>query len=335
MKRKASPLLIGAFAAAGLALLALALITVAGNNLFTRKARAVMHFSGSVYGLEVGAPVVFRGVRVGSVASIEVFYDSRNDSFSIPVVAELDGDAITGLDGRHVDRDVALALPALVQRGLSAQLAMQSLLTGLLYVDLDLRPVRGSTRGTYRGLVEIPTTATAIQALKSQLDGMDFRRVAEDLSTIAASARALVTGPELKQALADLAQLTANVRRVSERLDRRVDPLADELQRSLVALRSAFDRVGSAAQNVGGTAGRLDALLAPGSPLVQNLNRAVDEVARSAASLREATDGDSTLRRGSERALADLSRAARALRDLAEALEQQPDALLRGRRVPP
>ena len=76
-------------------------------------------------------------------------------------------------------------------------------------------------------------------------------------------------------------------------------------------------------------------LLAPDAPLVQNLQRAVDEVGRSAASLREATADDSSLRLGADRALDDLSRAARALRDLAETLEQQPDSLLRGREVKP
>lgn len=341
MKRKASPVLIGAFVVAGLALLAAAIIAVAGNRLFAHKGRAVMHFSGSVYGLQEGAPVVFRGVRVGSVASIEVYYDRRSDSFSIPVVAELDGDAVSGLDGRHTDRDVALALPALVQRGLTAQLQMQSLLTGQLYVDLDLRPQRGTTTGgSYHGAVEIPTAPTAIQALKSQLEGMDFRRLADDLSAIAASARAVVAGPELKQAMGDLAQITANVKRVSERLDKRVDPLADELQRSLATARTALERMGQAAQQVGGSAERVGrasdnvgALVAPDAPLVRNLQRAVDEVARSAMSLRQATAGDSTLMRGSERALADLSRAARALRDLAEAIEQQPESLLRGRKV--
>jgi paraquat-inducible protein B len=302
-----------------------------------------MHFTGSVYGLQVGAPVVFRGVRVGSVESIEVFYDRATDTFSIPVVAELDGDAVGGLDGRRASSDVALALPALVKRGLTAQLAQQSFLTGLLYVDLDLRPQRtGSLRGTYRGAPEIPTSATAFQALKSQLEGMDFRRITEDLSAIAASARSVVagSGPQLKQALDDLTVIAATVRRLSERLDKRVDPLAADLQRSMASARAALDRVGRAADGVDDTAGRLGvasdrigALVAADAPLVANLQRAVDEVARTAAALRQATSGDSTLVNGTTRAMQDLSNAARALRDLAEALEAQPESLLRGRKV--
>jgi len=342
MKRKASPALIGAFVVAGLAVLVVAIIALAGNKLFTRKERAVMHFTGSVYGLQVGAPVVFRGVRVGSVSSIEVFYDRKSDSFSIPVVAELDGDAVSGLDGQRADADVALALPALVQRGLSAQLAMQSLLTGLLYVDLDLRPQRtAATRGAYRGLTEIPTSATAIQALKNQFEGMDFRKVAEDLSAIAASARAVASGPQLAQALTDLADIAATVKRVSDRLDKRVDPLANDLQASLATARTALQRLGDAAGSIddtsrrlGRTSDRVADLVAPDAPLVQGAQGALGEVGRAAAALRDATGGDSTLVRSTERTLQDVSRAARALRDLAETLEQQPDALLRGRQGP-
>lgn len=340
-RRRAHPVWIGGFVAVGLALVVVALAVLGGGKPFTRKERAVMHFSGSVYGLQVGAPVVFRGVRVGSVASVGVFYDRASDSFSIPVVVELEGDAVGTFEsgtegGGQAQRTVPLRLPALVQRGLSAQLAMQSLLTGLLYVDLDLRPGRPAhTRGTYRGAVEIPTTASGIQALKGQLEGVDLGRIADDLSAIAASARALAAGPELKQALADLAQIAGNAKRVSARLDRRLDPLADELQRSLVATRATLERIGQAAEGVGGAAAGARTLLAADSPLMTDLRAAAEAVATSAASLRQATGPEAPLVRGGETALADLSRAARALRTLAESLEQQPESLLRGRQAVP
>jgi paraquat-inducible protein B len=122
---------------------------------------------------------------------------------------------------------------------------------------------------------------------------------------------------------------------VATKLDKRIDPLANELQRSLVATRTAMDGLDQAAGSVNKTSDQVGELLAPNAPLVQNLQRAADEVGRSAASLREATADDSSLRLGADRALDDLSRAARALRDLAETLEQQPDSVLRGRKVAP
>lgn len=342
MKKRPSPTLIGAFVVGGLALVAAAIITVAGNELFTRKEHVVMHFSGSIYGLQVGAPVVFRGVRVGSVSSIRVLYDKASDSFSIPVLAELERNAVLGLDGKPGEGDPALALPTLVQRGLRAQLSMQSLLTGLLYVDLDLRPGRpAALRGSYNGAMEIPTADTAIQNLKQQLDGMDFRRLFDDVATIAASARSLVGGPQLKTALDDLAQITGHLKRVSARLDQRVDPLTDEAERTLAGARTAFDRLGGAADGVRTTAQRLEtasdrlaALLAPDSPLMRQLQLSAEEVAQTAGAVRQATASDAPLMLNTERALQDVSRASRALRELAELLEQHPEALLRGRPGP-
>jgi paraquat-inducible protein B len=131
------------------------------------------------------------------------------------------------------------------------------------------------------------------------------------------------------------------VKHLSERLDKRVDPLVDDVQQTLGAARSAVQALGTAARSVDNTAGRLGvagdraaALLDPDSALLQQLQRAAGAVAQSAQSLSQATSQDSTLVRHSEQALQDLSRAARALRDLAEALEQRPESLLRGREVP-
>ncbi len=351
MARKASPTLIGAFVVAGLALLAAAIVFVAGNDLFKRKERAVMYFRGSIYGLQVGAPVVFRGVRVGSVTSLEVVYDRANDRFVIPVVAELERDAVRGIDGprgRTAKSDDAPALEALVQRGLRAQLQMQSLLTGLLYVDIDLPAQRtpavtAAQNGQENAVVisnavEIPTADTAVQALKNQLEGVDLRRLLDDVSAIAASARTLVSGPELRTALDDLQAITGNVKRLTARLEQRVDPLAAAANNALARTDRAAQRVGDAADEVSATAKSLtrtsDSLgqaVAPDSVLMGKVHSAATEVATAAAALRGAAGSDDGVVRQTTRAMQDLSRAARALRELADSLERQPQSLLRGR----
>lgn len=365
-RRTANPTLIGAFVVGGLALLAVAVIATAGNRLFARKERVVMHFSGSVYGLREGAPVVFRGVEVGNVTSIRVAYDQRSGQYQIPVEADLNGQAVRGLQGPSGSADGANVLSTLVQqRGLSAQLSMQSLLTGQLYVDLDLRPGQpasgpsANTGGSPAsappgpaaealavardGPVEIPTVPNALQALKNQFDGVNLRAVADDLSAIAASARTLVTGPELKQTLANVAEISRQVAQLSARLDKRIDPLADELQQTLGATRGAMQRVGDAAVGVQDSAGRMGAgiaagadqvraLLAPGAPLPRQLEQAAAELARTAQALREAAGQGQTLVPQAERTLQDLSRAARALRELSDTLSQQPESVLRGLR---
>ena len=344
---KANPTLLGAFVVGGVLLLLAGLIAAAGGSLFTRRDRVVMLFDGSTYGLQVGAPVVFRGVRLGSVATIGLLYDPTSDSFRVPVVAELERNMVKTLLAEGSNASPTLGLPALVAKGLSAQLSMQSLLTGQLYVDLDLRPARPlqTLPALHRHLapdaLEIPTTTTAIQNLKNQLDTVDFRRLLDDVGAIATSARSLVAGPQLKQALDDLAQITGNVKRLTARLDQRVDPLAQAAQGALGAAQQALgrlgeasERTGSAANKVGLAADRVGALADPAAPLLLRVQQTADELARTASALRSQTAADAPTVQQLGRTLQDVSQAARAVRELAELLDRQPDALLRGRGTP-
>jgi paraquat-inducible protein B len=329
---------IGLFAIGGLGLLIAAVVVVFGGRLWADKERAVMHFSGSVYGLQVGSPVVFRGVRMGSVTAIGITHEAGR--FAVPVVVEVDPERIHERGADVATRTVSLV--ALVERGLSAQLATHSLLTGQLYVDLDLRqPGQPAVRNA-QGLVEIPTSLTRFQSLQDQLDRVDLSRMSADLSATLAAARGLVAGPEVKQTLAELAQASASLARLAATLDRRLPALADAAQGTLkqadqaaARVGSAADRTGSAADRVGSAADRAEALLAPGSPLLTRVQQAADELGRSATALREATADESATVQGVQRAMADLSRAARSVRELADAIEQQPQSLIRGRPAAP
>lgn len=338
MKRhRASPSVIGAFVVGGLAVLAAALIALPGRHWFDRPQRVVMFFSGSVFGLQKGAPVVFRGVRVGDVTDISVHYDAKTDSFAIPVLAELDDDAVRGLEGRFTHDDIGHALPVLIKRGLTAQLGTQSLVTGQLYVDLDFRSKpAGVTRGGYDGdATEIPTSATAFQALKNQLESVDLRKILDDLSQIANSARTLIAAPELKQGLKDFAATAGHARALAAQLERRAAPLTRGAERAMASVDRAGDKVSTAADKLGVGADKASALLDPQGPVVPELQRTLAELQRASASLRDAADTDGPLLQQTERTMRDLSAAARALRQLAGTLDAQPEALLRGRKPDP
>lgn len=367
MTARPNALRVGLFAVLGLALLAAAVVAVLGVQVFKSGERVVMHFSGSVYGLQVGAPVVFRGVRLGAVRSIGVA--QVNGQFAAPVVAELDAaqvhalvGSVGGVVGAAGSPGQSRALQMLLQQGLSAQLATQSLLTGQLYVDLDLRAAaraahaaRALTPEPARsdGLLEIPTALTRFQSLQEQLDRVDVNRMSQDLGATLAAARGLVAGPEMKQTLAELTQASAALARLATQLDQRLPALADSargtLQRAGDAsarvgtaadrlterVGSAADRLGQASDRVGAAAGQAEALLAPGSALYSSVRGAADELARTASALRAATAEDGASLQGVQRALADVSRAARAVRELADQIEQQPQSLIRGREASP
>ena len=328
---------IGLFAIGGLTLLVAAVALLFGSRWLSPTEPAVMHFKGSIYGLQLGSPVVFRGVRLGSVKSMALAQEKGQ--LAVPVEIELESQRLEALLGGNARGREALAL--LVIKGLSAQLATHSLLTGQLYVDLDLRPALAPEAVAAEGLIEIPTTLTRFQSLQDQLDRFDLGRMSEDLTAMLAAARATLTGPELKKTLGELSQASASLSRLLATLDRRAPALTDAAQGTLAQAGKASDRVGSAADRVTGAADRISAAaelaesaLQPGSPLMASVQKAADELARSAAALRSATSDDSASVQSVQRAMGDVSRAARSVRELADLIEQQPQSLIRGRNPP-
>jgi paraquat-inducible protein B len=358
---------VGLFALAGLVLLGLALAT-AGGRWFTAKERAVMRFQTSVYGLQVGAPVVLRGVQVGQVIAIGLAPSGASSGLSgiaLPVTAEFDTELLRPLlqppadataSASAVTHDAA-ALPALIARGLVARLATQSLLTGLLYVDLDLGSATSASAAAPpaaagRGLPQIPTAPTRLQTLQAQLEGLDLGQIGRDLAAVAAATRELLAAPGAREALGRTADAAQAVQQLARALQRDAGPLARSVEDTLAQARRAVaqveplvqaatptlrgmeqaaSQVGAAASQVGGAADEARALAQASRPLVGDLRRSADELSRAAATLREATAPESPVRRQTETALQEVSRAAVALRELATLLEQHPSAIVWGR----
>lgn len=167
---------IGAFVFGGLAL-ALAAIVLFGNfRPFTPVTRAAVVFQGSISGLSVGAPVTFRGVRVGAVQAITLRYDVPSNTAYIPVTIDLDPERVrmTGqaADTRRPD------VPALVQRGLRAELNIQSFVTGQSEIDLDFAPsVPAVLHPNVTDLPEIPTRLSTIQRVQQRLSELPLNEL--------------------------------------------------------------------------------------------------------------------------------------------------------------
>jgi paraquat-inducible protein B len=339
---------VGALALAGIVLLGLAIAAV-GGQWFSPRDRAVMRFERSVYGLNTGAPVVLRGVRVGQVTAVGLA-PAGAGGLAMPVTAEFDRAMLRDLLGADAPAD-GPALPVLVQRGLVARLATQSLLTGLLYVDLDLVPGRSTVAAqvgaqTANALPAIPTEATRLQTLQAQLEGLDLAQIGRDLAAVAGSARLLLTGPQAGQLLQRSADAAGELQQLAQALRQQLPPLARSAETTLAdtrrtlavlapAVAQATGQLGAAAQQVGAAASQAQALALAGQPMVAEVRQAAQALGQAATVLREAAADDSALRLNADRALQDVARAARTLRELGELLERQPDALLRGRPAEP
>ena len=363
---------VGLFTLAGAALLVLATALV-GGRWFAAIEPATMRFDSSVYGLQIGAPVVLRGVRVGQVSRITLA-PAGPQGLEMPVTAEFDRALLAGVLGpAALERGKLLPalVPVLVRQGLVARLATQSLLTGLLYVDLDIDPARAATPAVAfdatAAMPAIPTERTQLQTLQAQLQALDLQQIGRDLAAVAAATRELLAEPQARRALVDTAAAAQALTSLAQRLDREIGPLARAADRTLAEsqrtlaqwapaaqqmaqqVAAAASQVGDAAAQVGGAATHLggaaaqvgnaaaqvQALATAGTPLVADLRLTANELGRSAATLREAAAEDSALRLNADRALHDLARAARSLGELGELLERHPDALLRGRATAP
>jgi paraquat-inducible protein B len=214
VRKRISPTAIGAFVVASFAILLIAVAVVGSGRIFARPVRFICMFPGSLNGLKVGAPVKVRGVQIGSVAAIKLrLLPSEGQirpgvkEFRLPVIIELDRSTLLakGATGEALG---TTGYEQLIRQGMRAQLNVESLLTGLLYVDLDVHP--GSQPdfvlepgGEYREIPTVPTDLAQIQQrLTKALDAfekIDFDGLVRSIIEASNSIKSLTGSPDSKQ----------------------------------------------------------------------------------------------------------------------------------------
>lgn len=137
MSKEANKTLIGAFVVGAVFLLVAAVLIFGSGKFFRKTYKAVMFFEGSIKGLNVGSPVMFRGVKVGTVTDINLILYAKDLSMRTTVIAEFDPERWTLVGGERGD---VKRLQLVIDRGLRAQLQMQSFVTGQLMIALDFFP---------------------------------------------------------------------------------------------------------------------------------------------------------------------------------------------------
>jgi paraquat-inducible protein B len=225
-----------------------------------------MRFNQSMRGLSVGTPVDFRGVEIGRVRSTELEYDARQRQFVAAVTAELFprrlGRAYTQwqLGNGEAGEETPEALFArMIEQGLRAQLRTGNLITGQLYVALDLMP-GVSARGLDLSArpLEIPTVAGSFDQIQAQI----------------ASIVSKVDALPVDELVAQLRSTVANADALLKQLD---GELAPEARRILEQAQQTLD-------------GLNQGLVSPQAPLQQDLRLMMEQVDRAARSLRDLAD---------------------------------------------
>lgn len=210
MSKPANKTLIGAFIIGAVALLVLAVLIFGSGKFLKKTFFTVVFFEGSIKGLNEGAPVIFKGVKVGSVTNIRLIYDSADDSLRIPVVIELEPKKIERTD--VAERQPEKNLKLLIQRGLRAQLQMQSMVTGQLMIALDFFPDKPARYvGFIKEYPEIPSVPTPFEELTKTIQHLPIKEIATKLNLTLNSVRKLIAHIDKK-----MDPLISNVSKTSE-----------------------------------------------------------------------------------------------------------------------
>jgi len=352
MSKKANKTLIGVFVVAAIVMLAAAVLILGSGKFFQEKHEYVAYFDGSVKGLRSGAPVVFRGVRIGEVQDIALHYYSQELTFKIPVIIILYPEKVIGMGLELTPQEELNSWKKMLDQGLRATLETQSIVTGQLLVGLDfhkdaplnLQGLEALNLGPE--VLEIPTIKSGLQLLGKKIEALPLDEIAADLQSSLRGLKEFVNSPEFGKSLHYFKQTMREARNLIVHVNEKVDPLFAQVDQTLLDARKLLQnvdgQVAPLATSVKGTSDDAGKLLRNVNkrigPVHTDLNKTTAKLRSAMASAESAISeidemvaDESDLRYYLDIFLRELSQSARSVRALADYLERNPDALLRGK----
>jgi paraquat-inducible protein B len=336
MSKKASPTLIGIFTLVGLLLTGAALVLFGAGKFFEKHRNIILYFDQSANGLLIGSEVRFGGVRIGRIASIKVLIDPKENRKIIPVVVELsekDLKDVGSTSGESIDFATEAGVQKAVDEGLRAKMKQQSLLTGQLYVEFDIVP--GKPGFTYLPSLKspypaVPTMGTEMDELITgvadglkKFNALDLESAVKDLRDVLTSAKTQITALNLKAINDNLVGITSDVRILTrnEKLTKAIDSLDEALTGIDTLTKKANEKI---------------------DPLINDLEKVMTQataglvkIDEATADLAKITNPRAPVLMRVQNVLEEVERASRAIKELANDLKRNPDALLRGKAPTP
>jgi len=359
MSRQANKTVIGVFVVGAVVLAAAAIIVFGGGRFFSRRPICVMYFEGSVKGLDVGAPVMFQGVKIGQVKSISIKAGQKGEIFRIPVLVEFNPNAVDS--DEEIEEDPDEELNTLINLGLRAKLGIQSLVTGKLIVELgffpDEEPRLVGPPGKYP---EVPTIASTFEKITQTVQKIPIEEIFKKLSAALSGIEKVVNSPDITHSIKNLNQAMLTARTLVENLDKRTELLTDAAVDTLGDARSLLHNVDEQVEPIAEDTktalrsankalmrARKTLTLEKGiqRDVIVSIKEMADAMKKTADAARPAivkgekalanigalTAKDSATNYQISQMLKELSSAARAIRVWAEYLERHPEALIRGK----
>ncbi|OAI00819.1 MlaD family protein [Methylomonas methanica] len=330
MSKQANPLAIGAFLVGALILLTAGVMIFGGSDFFKDKKRFVIFFDSALNGLNVGAPVKLQGVQIGNVNEISLVMDSATGRIFKPVVIEIDPALLQDLSvqqsGGHSKKQRMQDAQRMIDAGLKGRLETQSLLTGLLYVDLNFysdKPIN-LVKLDYKNLPELPSVPTTVDEIRNTADEifnrvrqLPLEEITKNMADTLNSMHGLLESDDTKKSMAALAKSLQETQRLMSSLNDQIGPLMVNANSALTETRTTLQDFNkellpvlkAAEQSLNAATKMME-----GS---QNALTAVETMAAPDAQLGQT--------------LVEMRNAARSLKDLTESLERRPESLIYGK----
>jgi len=335
MSKQANPTLIGGFVVVAAILAVIVVLVLSGGRLWAKTRHFVVVFEGSLHGLSVGAPVTFRGVPMGQVVDITpvmIMRDGEPAGLDVLVTIEMQRRQLQTSVGetidtaRYSDAEVAEFYD---RSGVRAQLALQSVLTGQLYVDLDFYPGSPLNKVDVKApYPQLATIETGLKKLGKSIESLPIDQLAHQALSVLEGIERRVNSPDVDRILASGADAAAALKDTLERIDAEVDPLVVSLRHAADATAGAMKQAEQTLDLERGPAGKM---VADFSKAAESADQALREMRKAMGEASEMLDDRSAARQRLQNMLDELTAAARSLRLLADYLERHPEALLQGR----
>ncbi|HBF35273.1 TPA: hypothetical protein DDW35_12000 [Candidatus Sumerlaeota bacterium] len=358
MLSKANPTVIGAFVIGAIILALSGLLVFGSGSLFKKTNTFVAFFPGAVDGLDIGAPVSFRGVRVGSVRDISLVVNTTNMETYVKVLLAIEQSKAERFGKGIQSGDMYSKLQ---KSGLKAQLQMQSIVTGRLFVALDLFPnIPESLRGLDARYTELPVAPTDMEELRKTLSQVidkfqkiPFDKIVNNLDQTLDGINKLVNNENLAESLrgmnstvkhldtlvtglnetvpsiaANIDASTSETRKLLLIVNSEIRPLIANLKKTSDAANASFVQIEKTLSFSEGVPANIAKSLINTSDTAQ---KTLDQAVHTLGAVEKMSSPDSKVQVEMVETLKELQAAARALRSLSETLDRNPEALLRGK----
>jgi len=348
MSKQANKTVIGIFVVGAIALVVIAIVVLGSGKFFKKTNKAVCYFEGSVGGLNIGAPVVFKGVRIGSVTEVILRADPTKLIFTIPVYVEIEPQKIQIVKGTRTG-EWEQNLKTLIDRGLRASLETQSIVTGQMQVGLDFQPDKPAKFAEFKldqKTPEIPTVPTPLQELAQKIQKIPIEQIFDNLNSTLATIDKLVGSPEIPEAIRSLNVALADARKLVANINGQVGPLTSNLNETVQdvhkLVQNADAKITGLASNldetmkdVRGVVKDVDKQLEPLGPSIAGAIKTVDETLALAKKTMQGIDTtvgqNSSLAYELDSTLEEIKELSRSIRVLANHLERRPESVIWGK----